>query len=664
MVAEVKRPNGKKNEKSFFSSRYFTIILTVGSLVLTGLVGGLFEYLGGQLAQNAATSTDPFDNPQVDVFTEWRNRPDFIKLRAQYDGESKSFSFWDIGYWVDEVEGKIVGGENKYRFKYEDNPSFLDDNPWHWEVNLSDRQFQKLNERYLSEGFKLHKRQEFIGTDGKNRNQAIWRSNGQPQSKDEKVELLQTASSDSKNPNKGKPDYIVSAIGKAGFDALDKNGDGLMSFAEYPGPEQLKKSNPNVKLRFDKKDRNQDGSLSFKEWFQTRLLTHWYIDHNRDGVVSQAEYLREHEGMDSGVTGEAKAYFKFKDKDGNGELDEAEWMAGKQRPLEHWWKQFDRWWGKNNRNNSVAKDPLPVDPRPVTEKQDQVKNKSKINTLTAEQAAELVADTGHLQQETDLWIGSLTEINQDVARELAKLQCEILCFESLTTIDAGVAQELAKFQGKKLFLGATTTIDAEVAHELAKFQGDHLFLRLTAIDIEVAQELAKFQRGELQLDDLITIDEFVAKELAKFEGDCLNLWDLKNIDEFVAKELARSKANNLDLHDLRTIDKYVAQELTALRCNTLYLNQIYSIDNDTAQSVGNFQVDRLALSGLKSISKEAAQAFAKFKGELYLTGIRRMNKEIAQELSKFQGKNLYLNKSIVDSENRQSFESNTRIIKK
>ena len=108
----------------------------------------------------------------------------------------------------------------------------------------------------------------------------------------------------------------------------------------------------------------------------------------------------------------------------------------------------------------------------------------------------------------------------------------------------------------------------------------------------------------------------------------------------------------------------MAQELTALRCNTLYLNQIYSIDNDTAQSVGNFQVDRLALPGLKSISKEAAQAFAKFKGELYLTGIRRMNKEIAQELSKFQGKNLYLNKSIVDSENRQSFESNTRIIKK
>ena len=149
MVAKVKHPAGQKDQKSFFSSRYFTVILTVGSLVLTGLVGGLFEYLGGQLAQNAATSADPFDNPQVDVFTEWRNRPDFIKLRAEYDGEGRSFSFWDIGYWVDEVEGKIVGGENKYRFKYEDNPTILEDSPWHWEVNLSDRQFQKLNDCLL-----------------------------------------------------------------------------------------------------------------------------------------------------------------------------------------------------------------------------------------------------------------------------------------------------------------------------------------------------------------------------------------------------------------------------------------------------------------------------------------------------------------------------------
>jgi len=353
MVTKVKRPVGKEAPKGFLGSRYFTVILTVGSLVLTGLVGGLFEYLGGQLAQNAATSTDPFDNPQPNVFTEWLNRPDYIKLRAEYDGEGKSFSFWDIGYWVDEVQGKVIGGEDKYRFKYDDNPNFLDGNPWHWEVNLSDRRFQKLDAQYALDGFKLFMKQEFVGTNGTNRNQAIWRfdpqhvsrttKSPQPQSKDMKVESLKKVSNDSKKSNKGKPEYMVSAIGKAGFDSFDKNDDGLMSFAEYPGRNKLKGRDSGAAAFFHNRDHNHDGSLSFKEWFISRLWILWQVDHDRDGVVSRTEYLREHSGLEPEVIAEAKSYFEFKDKDGNSELDEREWMAGESRsPSSKWWKEFNK----------------------------------------------------------------------------------------------------------------------------------------------------------------------------------------------------------------------------------------------------------------------------------------------------------------------------------
>ena len=120
MVAKVKRPAGQKDQKSFFSSRYFTVILTVGSLVLTGLVGGLFEYLGGQLAQNAATSADPFDNPQVDVFTEWRNRPEFIKLRAEYEDELQLVKTYPSSPYSDEMYNNTYGfcsgyGVSNYR---------------------------------------------------------------------------------------------------------------------------------------------------------------------------------------------------------------------------------------------------------------------------------------------------------------------------------------------------------------------------------------------------------------------------------------------------------------------------------------------------------------------------------------------------------------------
>ena len=347
MTTKANRSVGKQGQKSFFNSRSFTIILTVGSLVVTGLVGGLFEYLGGQLAQNATTSTDPFDNPQPNVFTEWLDRPDFIKLKAKFEGEDKPFTFWNIGYWVDEVEGKVVGGQNKYRFKYVNNPNFLDGDPWHWDFNISDPRFQILNEQYASNGFKLYKRQEFKGTNGQNRNQAIWRFDPQhvsrtpkappPKSKGMKVESPQTVSSDSKQSNKKVPTSIVRAIGKAGFDSFDKNGDGLLSFAEYPGFARTKS-----KIFFDKGDENKDGLLSFKEWFKRRLAVFPKIDHNQDGVISLAEYVLEYDGMEPAVIAEAKAFFLGKDKDSNGEINEAEWKASNNRTRGSRWLAFDK----------------------------------------------------------------------------------------------------------------------------------------------------------------------------------------------------------------------------------------------------------------------------------------------------------------------------------
>ena len=49
--------NNRESNQSFMKSRYFTIAIGIASLVGTGLVGGLFEYLGGRLAQNAASTS-------------------------------------------------------------------------------------------------------------------------------------------------------------------------------------------------------------------------------------------------------------------------------------------------------------------------------------------------------------------------------------------------------------------------------------------------------------------------------------------------------------------------------------------------------------------------------------------------------------------------------
>jgi len=108
------------------------------------------------------------------------------------------------------------------------------------------------------------------------------------------------------------------------------------------------------------------------------------------------------------------------------------------------------------------------------------KNTNRIKSLTAEQAADLVAqefvkDKGYLP------LLGLTSIDKDVAQELAKFKGSLYLW-GLTSIDKDVAQELANFKGN-LDLKGLTSIDKELAQELAKYKGKYLFLNgLTSID--------------------------------------------------------------------------------------------------------------------------------------------------------------------------------------
>jgi len=135
------------------------------------------------------------------------------------------------------------------------------------------------------------------------------------------------------------------------------------------------------------------------------------------------------------------------------------------------------------------------------------KNTYEIKSLTAEQAAELVA-----VKKGSLFLPGLTSIDKDVTQELAKIKGE-LYLGGLTSIDKDVAQELGKFEGLWLHLRGLTSIDKDVAHELAKVKGRGLYLSgLTSIDKDVAHELAKVKRN-LFLNGLTSIDKDVLKIL-------------------------------------------------------------------------------------------------------------------------------------------------------
>ena len=167
----------------------------------------------------------------------------------------------------------------------------------------------------------------------------------------------------------------------------------------------------------------------------------------------------------------------------------------------------------------------------------------EIKSLTTDQAAELVAEANQRGDQI-LSLISLTSINKDVARELAKFKGGVKP-EGQTSTDEDASPEGSGFiktlqsprQNSKprhsIYLGLTS-INKDVAQELANFDGLELRFtgafscRLSSIDKDSAQALAKF-RGTLYLLSLPSIDQDVAQEFAKFKGRCLQLgltsWD-------------------------------------------------------------------------------------------------------------------------------------------
>ena len=82
----------------------------------------------------------------------------------------------------------------------------------------------------------------------------------------------------------------------------------------------------------------------------------------------------------------------------------------------------------------------------------------QIKSLTAEQAAELMA---WRHKRVHLRLDCLTSIDKDVAQELAKFEGG-LWLDCLDSIDKDVAEGFAKFKGEQLSLRGYTSIDKDV----------------------------------------------------------------------------------------------------------------------------------------------------------------------------------------------------------
>ena len=262
-------------------------------------------------------------------------------------------------------------------------------------------------------------------------------------------------------------------------------------------------------------------------------------------------------------------------------------------------------------------------------------NTNEIKSLTAEQAAELVAKVNG-----NLDLDGLTSIDKDVARELAKFQ-GILSLDGLTSIDKDIAQELAKFKGERLSFYGLNSIDKEALEILNSYrvdlpgtyeitkkeitkkidQPEFLTVEQAAkvvsrskgtyelyigepflIDKEAARELAKFTGGTMYLDGLTSIERGVASELVKFNGGKIDLIGITSINAGVAEELSKFKGS-LCLDGITTIDKAIAYELSKLS-GTLYLDGLSQIDWDIAVRLSKMR-GGVHLKGLSGIDRKS-----------------------------------------------------------
>ena len=403
--------DNQDTSQSFMKSRYFTIAIGIASLVGTGLVGGLFEYLGGRLAQNAASTADPFQNPQPDVFTEWMNRRDFLKLRAILESEKDGIKFWDLGYWMEAVEGKVIGVENQFRCKYSDNKAGLARDQWGWEFELADNRFTDLDATYKNRGFELYQHDVFEDKEGVTHHQAVWRKN--PLYDSFRIGNVATIRSlTSWQAVKLVKEVAASGqtvIQLASLDAIDKDvARALAAFPVKPGS---------------------------RTWIYLNALKS--ID--KDAASELAKFQGEKLYLDGLKTIDYDAALEIANFGGNLHLN-----------------------GLNSIDAKVAS--------ALVINHVGTGDLSLLGLTSINKDVAIVLGTF---RGDDLILNGLKTIDKDIAKALVECgkgasgHSTNLCLKGLTSIDKDVAQVLAKFRG-------VVELGQEVAKELAKFQESHI----------------------------------------------------------------------------------------------------------------------------------------------------------------------------------------------
>ena len=138
------------------------------------------------------------------------------------------------------------------------------------------------------------------------------------------------------------PEQAVTRGGEMRFRGMDRDGDGVITRAEWRGNVQSFREHdknhdgvlsgdeiwvgtgrsPELEAQFVRADRNRDGALSRSEWWGDRE-TFGRVDRNKDGVIGLVEFM----GEESSEPLPERPSFAALDRNGNGVITSGEWTG-------------------------------------------------------------------------------------------------------------------------------------------------------------------------------------------------------------------------------------------------------------------------------------------------------------------------------------------------
>lgn len=144
-------------------------LLALLSAAVVGVTNGVFESVGYQFAEKVQEDLNSSPVKPSSEFTEWMDLQTFKHYVARKDQQK----FWDQGYWIESVEGKLVDGLSHFRIRIVPTPDSF--SSWYWYYGINDGHLGDLSRQLSEHGYFIFHHNIFSNVDGSRRHQVIWR---------------------------------------------------------------------------------------------------------------------------------------------------------------------------------------------------------------------------------------------------------------------------------------------------------------------------------------------------------------------------------------------------------------------------------------------------------------------------------------------------------